>query len=96
MHTTHATLCGGAKAPDGSWVSRRSAAYPPDLKLVIAAPRHRSTAPSRFRYVTSRSHGAARGRIANCDSRRTDARDSAPSADRPQSQRPRASGNCTR
>eukprot|EP00965_Chrysotila_dentata_P170026 5612496-Pleurochrysis_carterae.AAC.1 len=35
-HLTHHIRCGGAKAPDGSWVSRQTAAYPPDLKLIIA------------------------------------------------------------
>eukprot|EP00965_Chrysotila_dentata_P010430 339664-Pleurochrysis_carterae.AAC.1 len=35
-HTTHAARCGGAKNPDGSWVSLQTAAYPPDLILIIA------------------------------------------------------------
>eukprot|EP00965_Chrysotila_dentata_P017666 587241-Pleurochrysis_carterae.AAC.1 len=35
-HMSHSARCGGTKTPDGSWVSQQTAAYPPDLNLIIA------------------------------------------------------------
>eukprot|EP00965_Chrysotila_dentata_P159850 5280600-Pleurochrysis_carterae.AAC.1 len=48
-------------------------------------PRHRGAASPRLRYADGYSHDGTRGRATNSNRRRTAARDTAPSAGRPQS-----------